>query len=102
MLRDSERWSRGRRYLDASPLYSCVRCLSRIQETGGARALCACGVEDHAHVIMLAWKKAAIERDGIVDVLVGEMRPQSIFLLLDLAVAGNLSEAYFEDGFKGL
>ena len=51
---------------------------------------------------MLAWKKAAIESDGTVDVLVGEMRPQGIFLLLDLAVAGNLSEAYFEDGFEGL
>ena len=51
---------------------------------------------------MLAWEKAAIERDRAIDILVGGDCPQGILLLLDLTMSGKVLKAYFENGFEGL
>ena len=61
-----------------------------------------CGIENHAHIIMLAWEKAAIECDRAIDILVGEDCPQGILLLLDLTMSGKVCKAYLENGFESL
>ena len=88
--------------MNISPLHSCIRRLPSIKQTGRARSLCACGVEDHAHVIMLAREKAAVEWCGAVDILVDEIRSYSVLMSSDFAMSRKISEADFENSFKGL
>ena len=62
------------------------------------------GVENHTHVIMLARKKAAVKsgRRGSVDILINKIRPQGIFLSLNLTMPRKLSKADFKNRFKYL